>query len=330
MIVSAANPVRAVFIDRVSRWSVCASWAFFVVIVLSSVPAAAGEFQQWDVAAKFVALKPGQPDVAIFELADASRVEVPLAALSVANRKTIAGFAEGPPSAEKADREGVPDAQEADGNAAADLVAHAIDLLKLGNAQLAKQELQKASKADLSSGEADFVMATIYAIGARNYEKAVDHFSEVIIREPAHVAAIANLAVCELHAKQYSSAVGHFRRALELKPEGQAIADNMALAIQAAGAGRARMTEKVLADFNDLYRKALVDLKLSRLDPGASRALVFHCLDGRPVDPQSPTLLLDAVKRPQPPPPQEPVSRKLDEPPAHPSKASDAVSPQSQ
>jgi Tfp pilus assembly protein PilF len=300
MLFSVAKPARAVFIDRISRWSICASWAFSIVILLSSVPAAAGEFQQWDVAAKFVALKPGQPDVAIFELADASRVEVPLAALSDANRKTIAGFAEGPPSAEKAASEGVHDAQEADGNAAADLVAHAIDLLKLGNAQLAKQELQKASKADPSSGEADFVMATIYAIGARNYEKAVDHFAEAVSRDPVNAAAVANLALCELHTKQYSSAVGHFRRAIELKPDGQAIADNMALAIQAAGAGRARMTEKVLADLNDLYRKSLVDLKLSRLDPAASRTLVFHGLDGRPVDPQSPTLLLKAVQPPAP------------------------------
>ncbi|MGB8854566.1 MAG: tetratricopeptide repeat protein [Pirellulales bacterium] len=259
-----------------------------------------GQFQQWDVAAKFVALKPGQPDVAIFELADASRVEVPLAALSDANRKTIAVSTARPPSPKKAAGEGGHDAEEADGNAAADLVAHAIDLLKLGNAQLAKQELQKASKTDPASSEADFVTAIIYAVGARNYEKAVDHFAEAVSRDPANAAAVANLALCELHTKQYSSAVGHFRRALELKPDGQAIADNMALAIQAAGAGRARMTEKVLADLNDLYRKSLVDLKLSRLDPGASRALVFHGLDGLPVDPQSPTLLLDAV---QPPPP---------------------------
>lgn len=300
MIVSVANPVRAVFIDRISRWSICGSWAFSIVIVLSSVPAAAGEFQQWDVAAKFVALRPGQPDVAIFELSDASRVEVPLAALSDANRKTIAGFAAGPPSAETAAGEGVPDAQKTDGNAAADLVAHAIDLLKLGNPQLAKQELQKASKADPASSEADFVTGIIYAVGARNYEKAVDHFAEAVSRDPANTAAVANLALCELHTKQYSSAVGHFRRAIELKPDGQAIADNMALAIQAAGAGRARMTDKVLADLNDLYRKSLVDLKLSRLDPGASRALVFHRLDGLPVEPQSPTLLLDAVQLPAP------------------------------
>ena len=271
-----------------------------VAVILSPYPAGAGELQHWDVAAKFVALKPGQPEVAIFELADASRVEVPLAALSDANRKTIAGFAEGTPSAEKAVTEGGHDAQEADDSSTADLVAHAIDLLKLGNAQLAKQELQKASKADASSGEAEFVTAIIYAVGVRNYEKAVDHFAEAVSRDPANAAAVANLALCELHTKQYSSAVGHFRRALELKPDGQAIADNMALAIQAAGAGRARMTEKVLADLNDLYRKSLVDLKLSRLDPGASQALVFHGLDGRPVNPQSPTLLLDAVQPPAP------------------------------
>ena len=276
------------------------SWAIAIAVILQPFAVAVGEFQQWDVAAKFVALKPGQPDIAIFELADASRVEVPLAALSDANRKTIEGLEKPQSAAEKAASQDDRDEPEADGSSAAELVAHAIDLLKLGNPQLAKQELQKASKADTASSEADFVTAIIYAVGARNYEKAVDHFAEAVRRDPANAAAVANLALCELHTKQYSSAVGHFRRALELKPDGQAIADNMALAIQAAGSGRARMTERVLADLNDLYRKSLVELKLSRLDPGASRALVFHGLDGRPLDPQSPTLLLDAVQPPAP------------------------------
>lgn len=276
------------------------SWAITFAVILSPFAAPAGDFLQWDVAAKFVSLKPGQPSVAILELADASRVEVPLTALSDTNRQLIEELNKSQSAPEKAARQDGRDGPEADGSSAADLVAHAIDLLKLGNPQLAKQELQKASKADAANAEADFVTAIIYAVGARNYEKAVDHFAEAVSRDPANAAAVANLALCELHTKQYSSAVGHFRRALELKPDGQAIADNMALAIQAAGSGRARMTEKVLADLNDLYRKSLIDLKLSRLDPGASRALVFHGLDGRPVNPQSPTLLLDAVQPPAP------------------------------
>jgi Tfp pilus assembly protein PilF len=300
MIFLTATPEPAVRIDRRDCWWFFAFWPLALAVMLSPFAAAAGEFQQWDVAAKFVALKTGRPDVAIFELGDASRVEVPLVALSGANRKAIAELAEDSPSAENAASENDRDAPAANCSTASDLVAHAIDLLRLGNPQLAKQELQKASKADPVSGEADFVMAIIYAVGARNYEKAVNHFAEALSREPANAAAVANLAVCELHTKQYSSAVGHFRRAIELKPDGQAIADNMALAIQAAGVGRARMTEKVLAELNDLYRKSLVELKLSRLDPGANRALVFHGFDGRPVAPQSPTQLLDAVQSPEP------------------------------
>jgi len=316
--------------NRASRQ--VAWWCRAVVAAAVVLPsdAVGGDLQQWEVSGKFLSLKEGQVGVAVFEVVGAVRVEIPLAALSESNRGVIAEWtkSQSPPSeaTDSADKGGA----TAGDDKASSMVTHAIDLLRLGNPQLAKQELQKASKADRASSEADFVMAIVYAVGAKNYEKAVEHFAEVVSREPAHVAGLANLALCELHTKQYSSAVGHFRRALELKPDGQAIADNMALAIQATGAGRARMNEKVLADLSELYRKALVDLKLSRLDPGASRALVFHGLDGRPVDPLSPTLLLDAVKRPQPPAPQEPVERKLDEPPANQDKDPDAVPPQSQ
>lgn len=280
------------------RRAVCSCSMVMAGAVAWSIAACGAEVQQWDVAGTFLSLKAGQADVAVFEVAEGARIEIPLSALSEANRRVITELTKSKPPSTQAPHPLNDEALVEDGGQAADLVMHAIDLLRLGNPQLAKQELQKASKADPASGEADFVTAIIYAVGARNYEKAVDHFLESVSREPGNAAAVANLALCELHTKQYSNAVNHFRRALELKPDGQAIADNMALAIQAAGAGRARITEKVLADLNDLYRKALVDLKLARLDPGANRALVFHGLNGRPVDPLSPTRLLDAVQRP--------------------------------
>lgn len=295
----------------VVMWQSRVWWALVVVAaVWAPCVAEGGDVQHWDVAAKFLSLKPGRADVAVFEVDDAARVEIPLSALSEANRTAIAELAKGTPASSEMKNQGDGESSAAGDGPASAMVSHAIDLLRLGNPQLAKQELQKASKADPSRGEADFVMGIVYALGARSYEKAVDHFAEAVRREPDNAAAVANLALCELHTKHYSSAVVHFRRALELKPDGQAIADNMALAIQAVGTGRVRITEKVLAELNDLYRTALVDRNLSRLDPAASRALVFHGLDGRVVEPQSPTAVLDAVYVPAATAPDKPVPEK--------------------
>lgn len=292
------------------------AWCLYVAMLMGLLPSGrvGADEQRWELTAKFVSLREGREDIAIFELADASRVEVPLSALSEASRRDIAALARG---------DAVPDRDRAE---AAKMVRHAVELLRLGNSQLAKQELQKASKADPTSGDADFVAALVYAIEARNNEKAVDHFAEVVKRQPRNAAAWANLALCELHTKQYSKAVAHFRRAIELKPDGQAIVDNMALAIRAAGAGQARITDKVLADLNDLYRTSLSGLKLSGPAPVPGQFLIFHGLDGKPVDPKSQTMLFDAIVLPLAPP--ETVPEKPAESASQPAAGVGAESPQ--
>ena len=272
-----------------------------VVAVAAVVPAEAQE-QSWRISGGFLSLREGDPDVVVLESADGTRFEVPLTAFSEADRQALAARNK-PETADGVGEPPVPDKGKA-----AEMVKHSIDLLRLGNPQLAKQELQQASKADPESGHADFVMGAIYAIAARNYPKAVDHFEKAVQREPDNAAAVANLAVCELYAKQYTSAVAHFRRAIELNPHGQAIADNMALAIRAVGAGRARISEKPLAELNELYRAALSDQKLVPLAPDSPPALVLYGLDGRAVDPKSQTPLLDAVRQPATEPVSQPES----------------------
>jgi tetratricopeptide (TPR) repeat protein len=262
------------------------------LVVVAAEGRSPAEDQSWRISGQFLEFRPEDPDVVVLELADGSRFEVPLAAFSEGDRQALAALGK----SENADGPGEPVVP--DKGKAAEMVKHSIDLLRLGNPQLAKQELQQASKADPESGDADFVMGTIYAIATRNYAKAADHFEKAMQREPDNAATVANLAVCELYAKQYTSAVTHFRRAIELNPQGQAIADNMALAIRAAGAGRARISEKPLAELNELYRAALSDQKLVPLAADSPPALVLYGLDGRAVDPKSPTPLLDAVRQP--------------------------------
>jgi tetratricopeptide (TPR) repeat protein len=168
--------------------------------------------------------------------------------------------------------------------AAAQRVAHAIELLKLGNGPLAKQELQVASRLDARSGRADFVMGLAYAFGGRDFSKAIRHFRETVSREPKNGRGWANLAVCAVLDKQYRDVATQFRSAFEQLPESQPLANNVALVIRETGAGRVKMSAKQLADLNDVYRQALAGGKLAPLDAQGAKALVLYGLHGGPVE----------------------------------------------
>jgi len=148
---------------------------------------------------------------------------------------------------------------------AADMVSHAVELLRLGNGSLAREELRNASRMNPESGKADFLAGLLYVLVARNDAKGVEHFEEVVRREPRNAYAMNNLAVCQVMSKQSNLALGHFRKALEIMPEAQAVADNLGSMIRVAGAGRLRISAKVLGECNSLYRSAISEHGLQPL-----------------------------------------------------------------
>lgn len=148
-------------------------------------------------------------------------------------------------------------AREAAEKAAAEadsIMGNAFELIRLGNTKLAWEELQKAGRADPDSGRAAFVMGLFQAIGGQDEMKALESFAEAVRREPDNPAALNNLAVCEVRNRRQSTAVTHFRQALERMPDAQPVVDNVGFTIRSAAALRPKMSDKVLAEFNDLYK----------------------------------------------------------------------------
>lgn len=148
---------------------------------------------------------------------------------------------------------------------ASDMVRHAVELLRLGNGSLAREELRDASRLNPDSGKADFLAGLLYVLVARNDAKGAEHFEEVVVREPTNAYALNNLAVCQVMSKQSHLALGNFRKAMEIMPEAQAVADNLGSMIRAASAGRVRISAKVLGECNGLYRTALSEHGLKPL-----------------------------------------------------------------
>jgi S1-C subfamily serine protease len=160
-----------------------------------------------------------------------------------------------------------PDEYEAVEKKTEQFLAHGVELLRLGNQKLARDEFVAASRLNPENGRADFVMGLIYSLLANNDAKAVEHFTEVIEREPNNGFAFNNLAVSELLTRRYASAARHFRRALEIMPDSQDAADNIAVAIgMSARATRHRLPDKIADELNDLYRTAIHELRLKPYD----------------------------------------------------------------
>ena len=145
-------------------------------------------------------------------------------------------------------------------------VEHAIELMRLGNAELAEEALNKAGRVDPESGRAAFLIGLSYAQLPRNAAKAYEHFADAARRDPADPAVLNNLAVTGILTRRHAAAVDHLRAALASAGDPRPVADNVAWAMKLAAATkndpRNRMPAKTVNDLNELYRVVTQDMKL--------------------------------------------------------------------
>jgi Flp pilus assembly protein TadD len=181
------------------------------------------------------------------------------------------------------DKEWVSAEVAADAARAADeLIRQGAEMARLGNLRLAEEKLREASTADPASGRADFLIGLAYLGGPRpDFEKAQGAFTKVVRREPAHAAALNNLAVCELQRRRYPAAVEAFREAAQQSAEAQGLATNLAYVIRLAGDRRSRVPARVVEEVNEIYQQLL---RANDLPPpeNAMAPVVFRS-DGKPV-----------------------------------------------
>jgi S1-C subfamily serine protease/tetratricopeptide (TPR) repeat protein len=141
--------------------------------------------------------------------------------------------------------------------AADDKVAHARDLLRGGQFELAKKELDEASALNPETAKAEFFIGMVYAV-MDNDLLAIEHWLEGLKREPNHACLLNNLAVSEVVSGRHRSAINHFRQASRLLPE-PAIVGNIAFAVKLSGT--LGVKGKDLDDLNDLARQTQAMLR---------------------------------------------------------------------
>jgi hypothetical protein len=141
---------------------------------------------------------------------------------------------------------------------AAEHLSEAAEMMRLGNVKLVDEELRKASKANPSGVQADFLIGLAYMLRARaDYDEAEAAFEEVIRRQPANGPAWNNLAVCKAQRREYPEALKAFRSATDSLENRESVISNLAILITVSADRRSRISSKELDAIRALYHELI-------------------------------------------------------------------------
>ena len=113
-------------------------------------------------------------------------------------------------------------------------IGQGLELVRLNQNELALEKLKEASKTDPESIRADFIIATVYALGSINFKEAAEHYRTCLKRDPTNIAVLNNLALVEIKESKYADAVLHFKAATKERYD-ERIAQNMGRMLDQAG-----------------------------------------------------------------------------------------------
>lgn len=183
----------------------------------------------------------------------------------------------------------LPTAADSAAKASTSIITEVMTMVRLGNSRLVKEYLEKASRADPSSGRADFLLglATAFGIGQRaDIDKAGRLFAEVVVREPLNGAAWNNLAICAASMRQFDDALSHFSKAADFLENPQVIASNVGLVVAGANNKRSKLTAKQTEGFGALYRRLMPEASGQAHASPSQASPTFLSPFGQPVSTQ--------------------------------------------
>jgi tetratricopeptide (TPR) repeat protein len=137
------------------------------------------------------------------------------------------------------------------------LINQGLELVRLKQDRLAYEKLMEASQAAPDDIYADFIIATVYAIGIHKYDKAEDHYEICLRRDPGNPAVLNNLALTEVKVGRHSEAVQHWRAAAAAC-EDPRITQNLGRMLDQAGQGKLLVSKQVLRQISDVYASLVI------------------------------------------------------------------------
>lgn len=146
------------------------------------------------------------------------------------------------------------------------LIGQGLELVRLKQDRLGLEKLLEASRTDPDGIRADFIIATVYALAAHNYDKAQKHYEVCLRRDPANVAVLNNLALAEVKVGQHVDAVRHWKAAAALAQD-ERIAQNLGRLFDQAGRRKIAVTKSVLDQLSDVYANIVIGKNVTAASP---------------------------------------------------------------
>jgi tetratricopeptide (TPR) repeat protein len=143
--------------------------------------------------------------------------------------------------------------------------------LYLGRRQEAEDQWKKAIALmdRMTEREKYRTLGQYYVAVARNYDKAIENFSELVQRYPADRAGHNNLALAYFYTLNFAKAMEHGQRAIQLYPKSFKFRANYALYAMYAGEfATAARTAEALVKENPKFETAYLPLAMAALADG--------------------------------------------------------------
>ncbi len=176
-----------------------------------------------------------------------------------------------------------PEAVEASSRESNALVDQAIELMRIGNAKLARETFEKAGRVGRENLRSEFLLSLMpLAQKPADYDRAASQLADLVRRYPDNGFLANDLAVCEIMARRPAPAHAHFRQSIDFLADGRAVADNVGLVVANANKPRSpvlKMPERMESEFAELYRFITQDVKLKPLS--TAKELVILGLNGQ-------------------------------------------------
>lgn len=142
------------------------------------------------------------------------------------------------------------------------LINQGLEMVRLNQDKLGFDKLLEASKVAPDDIQADFIIATVFAIGVQKFEKAEEHYKVCLRRDPTNPAVLNNLALTLIRQNKPVEALGYWRTAASLCHDPR-IVQNIGRLFEAAGSRKLFVTPAVLDQLSDIYATLVLDNNVS-------------------------------------------------------------------
>ena len=142
------------------------------------------------------------------------------------------------------------------------LINQGLEMVRLNQDRIGFEKLLQASKVAPDDIQADFIIATVFAIAVQKFEEAEKHYKVCLSRDPTNPAVLNNLALVTLRQNKPVEALGYWRQAAALCKD-KRIVQNIGKLFEAAGSRAIFVPAAVVSQLSDIYAALVIENNVS-------------------------------------------------------------------